>query len=221
MVPESSIRATLTKRALQGQVLACVQWLCDVQVLACIPRDTKVLYTDVVEILNIPEGSALLRSTVRMTATVSFLHEPSPGYIAHTPLSAAFVDDPTLVDAVTFLSKSALPAATNMSKTSGSYGDSQVQAVRGGSFNAKVCTVFSDQVNQQPRLARQTEAFLHHALSDGQAEEAIVDIVMQLDWRCLDDATVVLVSEAPDKIEEDSLMSSSYFGCRLILAIRH
>lgn len=62
--------------ASQNQLLACLQWLGDFQVLACIPLKGSVPAKDVADIVNVPELQ--LCRIVRMTATAGFSTNLNP-----------------------------------------------------------------------------------------------------------------------------------------------
>ncbi|RYP72748.1 hypothetical protein DL770_007925 [Monosporascus sp. CRB-9-2] len=67
------------------------------QVLACIPLNDTVPTKDIADLMGVPETE--LSRIVRMTSTVGFLAEPRPGYIAHTALSAPYVNRLNYLDA--------------------------------------------------------------------------------------------------------------------------
>ncbi|KAI0861674.1 hypothetical protein F4860DRAFT_513825 [Xylaria cubensis] len=95
--------------ATQNQVLACLRWLGDFQVLAFIPLGDSVAVRDIADLSGTPETH--LTRVIHMMSTVGFLHQPGPGYVAHITLSIPFVTNPSLLDASLFLSETAAPAA--------------------------------------------------------------------------------------------------------------
>ncbi|KKA18013.1 Uncharacterized protein T310_8038 [Rasamsonia emersonii CBS 393.64] len=102
----------LQQMASQTQLLACVQWLGEFQVPACVPLDGSALMKDVSDLIGVPETQ--LCRIIRMATTAGFLQEPQPGYIAHSALSASFVTKPSYLDAAMFLAGTAVPAALEM-----------------------------------------------------------------------------------------------------------
>ena len=81
----------------QTQLLACIKWLGEYQVIACIPLTGSVSIEELAQLADVPE--IMLSRVVRMIATSGFLCEPQPGFVAHTPLSASFSTDLSFFDA--------------------------------------------------------------------------------------------------------------------------
>lgn len=104
-----STLAGLTEINLKTQLLACLKWLGEFQVLACIPLHDKIPAHELADLVGVPERQ--LSRVVRMTATAGFLCEPQPGYISHSPLSAPFITDLSYLDATMFLAGTVAPAA--------------------------------------------------------------------------------------------------------------
>ncbi|KAF2111970.1 hypothetical protein BDV96DRAFT_649336 [Lophiotrema nucula] len=151
--------------ASQNELLACLRWLGEHQVLACIPLTGTASTRDVAELSAVPETQ--LRRVVRLMATASFLQEPQPGSIAHTPLSACFVRDPSLLDAALFLAGAAAPTALQMA---GGLADVMpFRSVRDG----------------QPKMRRQWRAYLRHA-SGLLPPEEVAQVLAQLHWSHID-----------------------------------
>ncbi|KAL2128591.1 hypothetical protein VTI74DRAFT_8958 [Chaetomium olivicolor] len=173
--------------ALHTQVLACLQWLCEFQVLACVPLDDSVPFKDVADICGVPE--AQLCRVTRLMATAGFLQEPRPGHIAHSALSAQFVTEPALLDAALFLSEIAAPAALKMPLATKKFGasDRPDQSAYALAFDTDV--PLSSVFQLRPRLQRQFATYLSFVTSDDQAN--IRDVLMRIDWASLGNATVV------------------------------
>lgn len=158
--------------------------------LACVPLDDSALLKDVADICGVPE--AQLCRVTRLMATAGFLWEPRPGHVAHTPLSAQFVTEPALLDAAMFLSGTAAPAALKMPLATKQF------AASGRVDHSAYTAAFDTDVpiaavfEVQPRLQRQFANYLSCATSDDQTD--IRDVLMQVDWAGLGDATVVDVS---------------------------
>lgn len=180
----------LPVRWLQNQLLACLQWLCEFQVLACIPLEGSVPFKDVADISGVPE--AQLCRVARMTATAGFLHEPRPGHVAHSPLSAQFVTHPALLDAAMFMSETGAPAALKMSSATKQFAGSD--RPERSAFNVAFDTsmTFAGCAEQRPKLQRQFAASLSPSTSDEDA--GVLEVLTRLDWRGLGNATVVEVS---------------------------
>jgi hypothetical protein len=159
-------------------------------VLACIPLDGSVPFKDVADISGVPESQ--LCRVARMMATAGFLHEPRPGQVAHSPLSAQFVTQPALLDAAVFMSETAAPAALKMSSATKQFAGSE--RPDRSAFNVAFDTsiTFAGCVEQRPKLQRQFAASLSYSANNEDA--AVQDVLMRLDWRSLGNATVVDVS---------------------------
>jgi hypothetical protein len=113
-----------------------------------------------------------------MVATTGFLHEPEPGHVAHSTLSAHFVTRPSYLDAAMFLAEMAAPAALQMPATS-----------RNPLSASLLMTMASA---QQPKVQRQWSAYLQYGL--GHTDVNALEPLDQFDWAGLGGATVVTVS---------------------------
>lgn len=158
--------------------------------LACIPLEGSVPFKDVADISGVPE--AQLCRVARMAATAGFLHEPRPGQVAHSPLSAQFVTHPALLDAAMFMSETGAPAALKMSSATKQFSGSD--RPERSAFNVAFDTsmTFAGCAEQRPKLQRQFAASLSCSTSDEDA--GVLDVLTRLDWRSLGNATVVEVS---------------------------
>ncbi|KAL4876807.1 hypothetical protein BJY04DRAFT_138619 [Aspergillus karnatakaensis] len=166
----------LQQLALQMQVVAGLQWLCEFQVLACIPLDGTATFDEVAGISNVAVGQ--LQRVVRLMATADFLAEPTSGQIAHTPLSASFVTEPDLLDAGLFLAQTAGPAALRMSMS---------QSITEPTLHDRRWP--SVGVEAQPKAQRQLAAYLRYAILD--EASAIDDVLQKIEWGNLGATTVV------------------------------
>ncbi|KAL4919780.1 histidine phosphatase superfamily [Aspergillus aurantiobrunneus] len=81
--------------AVQNKLLACLQWLGEFQILACIPLSGSVPIKDVADLAGVPESH--VSRVIRMTATA-----------APSPLSSSYLD------AAMFLAGTVAPAALQM-----------------------------------------------------------------------------------------------------------
>ncbi|KAL4988007.1 hypothetical protein BDW68DRAFT_187592 [Aspergillus falconensis] len=187
--PTSFLQQLALQASLRTQLLANLQWLCEFQVLACIPLDGEVAFEEVADISNVPVDQ--LQRVVRLMVTAGFLSEQSSGHVAHTPLSASFVTDPDLLDASLFLAQVAVPAALKMPRSMGQpdaydHGLSPSAIGRSESRAAGLEERFDP---AQPKTQRQFEAYLARGILD---EPVAVDEVLRLvDWAAIGPATVV------------------------------
>jgi hypothetical protein len=176
-------------------LLACLQWLGGFQVLACIPLSGSVPLKDVADIAGVPEQQ--LERVVHTMATAGFLHEPQPGHVAHTPLSAPFVIKPSLLDAGIFLSETAAPAALHMAAATRRFEGSQRanESAYNVAFNTPV--TFGAICEQSSKLQRQWHAFQHYGIGD--VDTGVQEVLTRLDWAALGHVSVVDVSSNEDR----------------------
>lgn len=174
-------------------MLACLQWLGEFQVLACIPLGSSVAAKDLADLAGVPEEQ-LLR-VARMTATAGFLHEPEPGFLAHTPLSEPFVTKLVYLDATMFLSQTAAPAASMMAAATkrNRLGQGEETALNLALGIPSVSETFQSMRQSRPKLQRQWLALQR---CEADREACIVELLSQLDWQTLQNAYVVDVSGA-------------------------
>lgn len=178
-------------------MLACLQWLADFQILACIPLDGSVPVKDLVDLAGVPEDH--LVRVVRLTAASGFLKEPAPHVVAHTPLSAAFVADESLVDAAMFLAQAVAPSALQMPLVTQQFGGTPARPCD-CAFSLRTGTTttpggsFEEALGRSQKLGRQWRAYLRHA-AGLDLENEIVDVISQLNWAGLSNACIVEVSE--------------------------
>jgi hypothetical protein len=176
---------------LQNQLLACLQWLGEFQVLACIPLSGSVPFKDIADLAGVPETQ--ICRVVRMMATAGFLHEPQPGHVAHSALSAPFVTKPSFLDAAMFLSETAAPAALQMAVATQRFGHSQRPSESAYNVAFNTSAAFSSAFEQRSKLQRQWPAYLRYGTGD--VDSSVTDILSRLDWLSLGNVTVVEVSQ--------------------------
>lgn len=180
----------LQQLAKQNQMLACLRWLGEFQIIAFIPLDGSAATGDVADIAGVPEDQ--LARVVRMTATAGFLRQPEPDQVAHTALSAAFVEQHSLLDAALFFSEVAAPSALHMAAATQHYGRSRRPDETAYNIAFKTTSPFSCVAQQRLRLQRQWPAYLRYCA--GGAKRDFLDIISQYNWGSLGSATVVEVS---------------------------
>ncbi|EAL89340.1 trypacidin cluster transcriptional coactivator tpcD [Aspergillus fumigatus Af293] len=183
--------ADLVQRlAVQSQLLSCLQWLGEFQVLACLPLTDTVSIADLARLSGVPE--AQLARIIRFTITIGFLQEPQRGHVAHSPLSSLFVSRPSLRDAVMFLADSAAPTALQMASATGRFGDtvaSETDTAYNIAFDHRDPFYFA--CEQRPKLQRRWSAYLQH--TGGDARDLTQQVLSRVDWFNLNNACVVEV----------------------------
>ncbi|KAF2258319.1 hypothetical protein CC78DRAFT_434280, partial [Lojkania enalia] len=173
----------LPQLAMQNQMLACLHWLGQFQILAFIPHQGSIALEDIAELADVPEGQ--LRRIVRMTAAAGFLHESQPGHVEHTALSAPFGNTPSYHDALMFLTTTAAPAAMQMVAVTQRLRHQQ-RLLQGTAYND---LPLAASFQQQATLRRQWPSYLKYALGD--QDSSIASILNSFDWESIGEATVV------------------------------
>lgn len=130
-----------------------------------------------------------------MAATAGFLSEPTPFHVAHTALSAPFVNKPSHLDAALFMSHVAMPSALSMTAATQRFGLSNNLHESAFNIALKTSLPFASMFEQQPKLQRQWPAYLRYAIGD--EDSSLTGILTSFDWQSLGSATVVDVSLCP------------------------
>ncbi|KAK5011228.1 hypothetical protein LTR28_004735 [Elasticomyces elasticus] len=177
----------LQKLAIHSQYLSCIQWLCGFQVLACIPLEGSVLYSEIAEIAGVPE--AQLRSVARMMMTSNFLYEPRLGELAHSTLSAHFVTDPALLDSAVFMTDVSMPAAAKLARATEIFGatEQRNQTALNVAFETEM--PFYKFVAQSPKMEKQFAAYTKNVTTN--EETNIKHLLTGFSWSALNEATVI------------------------------
>ncbi|KAH9205956.1 hypothetical protein DL95DRAFT_316507 [Leptodontidium sp. 2 PMI_412] len=167
--------------ASQGGILGCLRWLGEFQILACIPLTGSVPITDIASLSGVDERQ--LSRTIRLVASSGFLQlqEIRPVVqVAHTALSAAFVTNPSLLDATMFLAECATPAGLQ----------THTQPDTGSNLIQTQTPLPMHMATASPKLRRQQSAYLTHA-GGLDAEESVVESLGQLNWSNVSTSTGV------------------------------
>ncbi|KAJ3477153.1 hypothetical protein NLG97_g8912 [Lecanicillium saksenae] len=167
-----------------SKLLIAARWLNEFQILAFIPLSGAVSFEEIADLAHVSERH--LTRVVRMTATAGFLHEPQRGTVAHTPLSAPFVKNLNLVDAVVFLGRCAAPGALAMpSVTCAS--DQEGSRIT-NSTNLAAALSSQSESAEVSKLQRQWEAYRSCVEKD---EDNFTNLLGRLKWSCLGGTRVV------------------------------
>ncbi|KAF2723081.1 hypothetical protein K431DRAFT_302017 [Polychaeton citri CBS 116435] len=175
----------------QSQLLACLNWLREFQILACIPLVGSIHTKEVADLAGVPEMQ--LCRIVRMTATAGFLHEPQLGHIAHTTLSAPFVTDLSFLDATMFLAETVAPTALQMPSATQRRKDSSRSSDNPYCIAFNTPQPFLLACAERPKLQRAWSAYRRYT---ERMDDIVVDLLGRLNWRCLGSACIVDVEAA-------------------------
>ncbi|KAL5041476.1 hypothetical protein BDW71DRAFT_201346 [Aspergillus fruticulosus] len=200
--------------ARQVQIVACLKWLAEFQILVCIPPDESIAIKDLADLAGVPEIQ--LGRVIRLVATSGFLQEPITNYVSHTPLSAQFVTNQSLLDAVVFMADVAAPAALQMPTATQRFGSSQNPTETAYSMALRTIQPFAVAIQEQPKLGRQWSAYLRHAVGLHQEKE-IVETLSQLKWSNLGNAFIVEVGAQSTSMAQH--LAQKFPTLRLIVQI--
>ncbi|KAK8050752.1 hypothetical protein PG994_012482, partial [Apiospora phragmitis] len=203
----------IRRLATHSQLLACLHWLIEFQVLACIPLRGSVAAQDVANLVGVPEGQ-LLR-IVRMTATAGFLREAQPGFVAHTSLSEPFVSKLVHLDALMFLAQTAAPAASMMNAATKRHGKEEGTA---SALTLALNTRETFQMLRESRPKLQRQWLAHLACEIDNDDECVIELLSQLDWKKLQNVTIVDV--ASTSMTLGLSLANRYPSAHLILQTR-
>lgn len=201
----------LQRLAHQAQLLACIQWLAEFQILAFIPLDRSVPIEDIAELASVPKDH--LSRIVRLTATAGFLQEPAAetGHVAHTPLSTQFVTELSYLDAAMFLADLAAPTALQMTKTTKQFGQSSSPSHSAYNMARGTAAPFANMWDEHSfKLRRQWPAYLKHVVNN-QAKSSSSELLESLG--CMDrlqGATKCIVEVGAESAERAILLARRY-----------
>lgn len=173
----------------QMQILSCLKWLGEFQLLALVPLTGSIPTTEVAGLAGV--SPIQLDRVVRMTATVGFMSQPEPDSIAHTPLSTALVTDMSLLDATMFLAESVAPASLHMTTATQRQQGGSDMSESAFSISHGTTQSFEFSYAQQKRLQRQWSAFHRCVAYPG---DSLIEVLGRLDWHTLNNPSVVDVS---------------------------
>lgn len=106
--------------AARNNQFACVRWLCHFRIPEALPLEDgensashpAVPYATVAQKTGVPLHQ--LRSIARMALLMGFLSEPEPDQLSHSPLSAAMVRDPGVLEWARFVTSTSAPMVSAM-----------------------------------------------------------------------------------------------------------
>lgn len=186
----------------QVQLLACLKWLGEFQVLPCVPLKGCISVKELSALADAPER--LLYRVIRMTATAGFLHEPEPFCVAHTPLSAAYTEDLSSSDAAMFLAHYIAPSALQLKSVSHQTGSLAMMqptsswGTASGPFMANTSLGRSQRCRQWAAYCKTVGTAYDHAskpiTSKEPADMDLTTMLRQLEWPSGGNYSIVHVS---------------------------
>ena len=175
----------------QMEILACLKWITEFQILACIPPDASLPIEDLAALAGVPEVQ--LRRVIRLTASSGFLQETAPNYVSHTPMSDHFRARQSICDALAFIAEPMTPAALHMPSATrtASVAGSKDSLSTAYSLAFKGSRPFHAACQDQLKLERQWIAFLAHG-AGLHSEDELVDTLSRLNWSRLGNACIIV-----------------------------
>lgn len=177
---------------MQVEILACLKWISEFQILACIPQQVSLPIHDLADLAGVPENQ--LRRVIRLAASAGFLHETQPGHVSHTSMSAQFLASQSLSDAMIFITTTATPSALYMAEaTRLATTDRDAKNPAAYDLALHASRPFRAACQEHSKLGRQWQAYLTHA-ARSHTEEELIRIFSQLNWSSLGNACIVEAS---------------------------
>ncbi|KAA8642771.1 hypothetical protein EYZ11_002931 [Aspergillus tanneri] len=177
----------INRQAIQSQHLACLRWLCHFKVVSHVPLDHSVSYEHVAAAAQVPV--AQLRSIARMAMTAGFLAETQAGQLSHNSLSAAFVQNPSLVEWALFVAEGTASTASKLVEATEKFGITKEKTQTAYNLAKSTDLPFFDYLNSDARLAGQFAAYMKN-ITNTEAT-SIKHVLSAFDWQGLGKATVV------------------------------
>ena len=177
----------------QYQQLACLRWLCHFNVLSHIPLTHSVAYETIALAADVPLYQ--LKSIARMAMTTNFLHEPTPGEVAHSSTSAAFIKNPSLSDWALFMTSTSAIMASQTVEATQKYGATESKTQTTYNVWKNTDKPFFDHIKQDKELTRQFASYMKNVTSS--KGMSMQHLITGYDWASLGEVTVVDVSSTP------------------------
>ena len=187
----------LTEILVQQQQYTCIDWLWNFKILAEVPlQPGSISYADVAAKVQISEST--LRSVARMAMTADFLCETREGKLAHTSLSAVFVEDVNLATWLSYLLHRSVPCMRAFTQATERWSDPTTgnETAYGLAMNTELS--FFDHLKANPDLAAEFGKYMK-SQSTVHIGASVHHLSKGLDWAALGKGKVVDVGDAISK----------------------
>ena len=124
-----------------------------------------------------------------MAMTRNFLREPSPGQLAHSSISAAFIKNPSLNDWALFMTSTSAMMASQIVEATERYGSTESKTETTYNVWKHTNRPFFDDIKESKELTRQFAGYMKN-ITSGKGL-SIRHLVTGYDWASLGEATVV------------------------------
>lgn len=185
---------TLSLIVLQYQQLACLGWLCHFDVLARIPRDGTISYSELANATGVPKLQ--LRSVARMVMTSNFLCEPTPNEVAHNAVSALFICNSSIPNWARFMVKFSAPVATAFAEATEKWGVTDKKNETAFNVALKTDLPFFNFLSQSSGLAESFASYMRSVQSN--YGTSLKHLLSGFDWAGVGEGVVVDVSIFPN-----------------------
>jgi hypothetical protein len=169
-------------------MVACLRWLCELNILPCIPKQQLVFYRDLAQLALVPESH--LCTVCCMLITTDFLEEVASTHVGHTALSYAFVNNLALSNGLVFLTETIVPASLKMAEAIKSLDKAQ-QSPYSNAFS--ISASFKDHALHHGRQSRQFDHFMRCITND--TGDEMLSALNQLSIDVIKESLVMSVSK--------------------------
>lgn len=158
--------------------------------MSFIPLHGPVAYAEVSTIASVPLSQ--LKRIARMAMLHGFLREPSPGQVAHTPMSALLVTNPGMLDWALFMAEATAKGAARLVDATEKWGATESKTETAFNLACETDMPFFDYLAQEPDLRKKFATYMKNVTS---SEGTKIDHLLNgFDWAGLGSGTVVDVS---------------------------
>src|SRR5262245_56157112 len=103
--------------------MSSLRWLYNFKIASAVPLDRPISFADIAQARGVDED--ILKRVLRHAMTNRIFHEPEPGLVAHTSVSALLARSPSLNDWVGYTCDETYPASAKLVEAHAKYGNSQ------------------------------------------------------------------------------------------------
>ena len=185
----------LTDILVQQQQYTCIEWIWNFKVLAEFPlQPGSVSYVDVATKLQVTEST--LRSVARMAMTANFLCETKDGRLAHSALSAVFVEDDGMATWLSYSLHRAVPFMRAFTQATEKWPNPTKGNETAFNLTMETNLPFFDHLKANPDLGAEFGKYMN-SQSTAHRGASVDHLLKGLDWAALGEAKVVDVCENP------------------------
>ena len=183
----------LTNILVQQQQYHCLEWLWTFKVFSEVPLPPgSTSYANVAIKLRVPEST--LRSVARMAMTVNFLFETEDGKLAHSPLSAIFVEDANMETWLSYLINRSVPCMRAFTQATRKWPDPSKGNETAYNLAMNTDLSFFDHLRENPELSAEFGKYMK-SQSTVHAGASVDHLLEGLDWAALGEAKIVDVRD--------------------------